>query len=181
MAAISRKRRKNALRALMRRLPAGDPIANMLGQLGPQVKNIAYDRAAAIVLPTFLEHALKQAIIQHFKPSPTDPEFKYIFDNDHAPYREFASRIRLAKALGVVSESDYEKLEIVRAIRNAFAHTSSAIDFDAQEIDDYCIDLIVPGADPVGPPNRPHAPQNRNRFAMAVLNLYLALQGYKAR
>jgi hypothetical protein len=173
---LTKKKRKNAIRELMRKIPEGDPIGTIMSYGGPHVKNIAYDRTAAIVGPIFLEQALKRAIILHFEPDLCDPEFKYLFDQDEAPYREFASRLKLAKALGIVSNEQYEKLEIVRQIRNLFAHANFAIDFDMQEIKDFCHELHVN----IGHSAVPAAfPANRFMFVFSVVNLYLALNGYK--
>ena len=41
------------------------------------------------------------------KPIQDDPEFNYLFDSDDAPYRDFAGRIRLARALGIMSVEEY--------------------------------------------------------------------------
>jgi hypothetical protein len=114
----------------MRSVPEGDMILHYVGAAGPYVKHPSHDRSAAIVGATIIEYALKKAICLHLKPDPNDPNFNYLFDSDEAPYREFAGRLRLAKALGILSQNDFDKLEAIRHIRNAFAHTLSPIDFD---------------------------------------------------
>jgi hypothetical protein len=94
-----------------------------------------YDRMAAIVGPTFLEYALKKAIKKHLKPDSVDPDYNYLFSQDDAPYRDFAALNRLARALAVVSIEDYEQLEIIRHIRNAFAHgMDTTLTFDSADI-----------------------------------------------
>jgi DNA-binding MltR family transcriptional regulator len=95
------------------------------------------DRAAAIMGATFIEHALKRAIITKFAPDSEDPEFSYAFDSGEAPYRELASRIRLARALGIIDKNQYDNLESIRNIRNVFAHSMENLTFSTPQISAY--------------------------------------------
>jgi hypothetical protein len=148
-------------------------IIHIFGAMGPMTENPAHCRTAAIVAPAILEYALKKAICLHLKPEADDPEFNYLFQSDEAPYREFAGRIRLARALGVISRDEYERLEIIRHVRNAFAHSMSAISFKTEEVADFCDELGEPKADA-----RAGFPINRHRFITAVLRLYVLLVHY---
>jgi hypothetical protein len=47
--------KRTALPSLIRKILEGDMIIHILGQSGPQVKNIAWDRTAAITGASFLE------------------------------------------------------------------------------------------------------------------------------
>ncbi len=163
--------KRDALRKIMKKIPEGDMISHILEQGGPGVKNPAWDRTAAITGASFLEYALRKAICMHFKADHSDPEFNYIFENGEAPYRELAGRSRLAKALGIISKEEFLTLETIRHIRNGFAHTMAAIDFDTPEIVDYCKDL------PREFPGHPveDFPINRQNFVVAVIQLYLKL------
>jgi hypothetical protein len=163
-------KKRAALRALMKKVPEGDMILHILGHSGPHVKNPALDRTAAITGATFLEYALREAICCRFAPDPLDQTFSYIFEQDDAPYREFAGRKRLARALGIISKVEYDKLEAIRHIRNAFAHTMAPISFDTPEIVALCDDLAIAGSD--APDD---FPLNRKKFMLAVINFYLRL------
>ena len=46
------------------------------------------------------------------------------------PLRSFHSKIELAHALGTIDEKTRKDLHIVRAVRNAFAHSKKLLDFD---------------------------------------------------
>ena len=138
----SKSKKRAALQRLMRRLPEGEALfETLIGLAGPLGQNPLHDRIAAIVGPTYVEHALKQAIAHHLKPDTEDPKHNYLFESDDAPYREFASRIRLARALGVITNEEFRQLEIIRLIRNAFAHAPSNISLETEEIAVYCDDL----------------------------------------
>jgi DNA-binding MltR family transcriptional regulator len=142
-----RGERRADLRRLIRRVPEGEALYEGLFRLADPLweQDPAKDRAAAIMGATFLEHALKQAIIRCFKPDQSDPSYNYLFDLDEAPYREFAGRTRLARALGVIDENDFEQLEAIRLIRNAFAHTMELVSFQTPEIATYFDELTISG------------------------------------
>jgi DNA-binding MltR family transcriptional regulator len=51
-----------------------------------------------------------------------------------APLGSFAAKIRLAHLLGLISKDFYSDLEMMKEIRNRFAHDLSAVSFDQQSI-----------------------------------------------
>jgi hypothetical protein len=143
--ARSRGNKRAALIRRMRAVPEGQVIFDALIGLGELAwqPDPHRDRTAAIMGATFLEYALKKAISHHLVPDLDDPEFNYLFAGDEAPYRELAGRIRLARALGIISKDYYYQLEAIRLIRNAFAHTMAEISFQTEEISAYCDDLNI--------------------------------------
>jgi hypothetical protein len=76
--------------------------------------------------------------------------------------------------LGILSQDDFDKLEAIRHIRNAFAHTLSPIDFDTPEVADLLDDFEQLPLHPTGKT----FPTNRTRFSHTLLNLYLKLFHY---
>lgn len=121
-----------ALRSLMARVPDGDEVLQNLYEFGdaPWVANPDRDRTAAIMSAAHLEIALRRAISKHFVPDPDDPDHKYVFgQSQDAPYQALSSRIRLARALGIVDKKMYDQLNTVRDIRNLFAHAPSVASF----------------------------------------------------
>ena len=58
-----------------------------------------------------------------------------------APLSNFSSRIKLAYYLGLISRSCRRDLDIVRGIRNDFAHKPEIISFETQSIRDRCKNL----------------------------------------
>lgn len=137
--------KRNALIALMRKVPDGKTIFSTLIGLGDNFWDISADRdrTAAIMGAAFLEYALKKAITTHLKHDPADPNFDYLFDSDEAPYRDFSSRIRLARAIGVISKEEQEQLDVIRHIRNTFAHSMENITFHTAAVAAYFDDLKI--------------------------------------
>ena len=137
------KRRGSLKRATRSILPAEKHIGVLLELIGPPTQEAQYDRMAAIVGATFLEYGLRKCIKYHLKPDPVDTDYNYLFSQDDAPYRDFASLNRLARALGIISVRDYEQLETIRHIRNVFAHgMDNSLSFDSPDISD-AIDFLV--------------------------------------
>ncbi|MEH2209185.1 MltR family transcriptional regulator [Nostoc sp.] len=58
-----------------------------------------------------------------------------------APLSNFSSRIKLAYYLGLISRNSRRDLDIVRGIRNDFAHRPEIISFETQSIRDRCNNL----------------------------------------
>jgi hypothetical protein len=126
----------------MRSVPAGEELYEILLGLGDSHDSErAHDRSAAIVGAAFIEYGLKQAISHHLAKDTEDPEHDYLFEADEAPLRDFAARAKLARALGILTQSEYDDIACLRLIRNAFAHTKTRIDFSTQVVADYCSDL----------------------------------------
>lgn len=58
-----------------------------------------------------------------------------------APLSTFSARIKMAYFLGLISQSERTDLEIIRNVRNEFAHHPEYIDFEVQSIRDRCGNL----------------------------------------
>jgi Mannitol repressor len=132
----SRKMKRTAVRNLMRTVPEGEVLFETLLNLTDKAweDDPSKDRTAAIMGGTFIEHALRLAISCHLANDKDDPDHNYLFDADDAPYREFSSRARLARALGIISKQEFDEIEIIRLIRNTFAHSIADITFSAPAI-----------------------------------------------
>jgi DNA-binding MltR family transcriptional regulator len=84
--------------------------------------------ASAAILDSQLERALKKAM----KPLPKKL-YERLFES-FGPLSTFSSKIIMARALGIVTIEIYGELEKIRQIRNAFAHSSTILNFESEEI-----------------------------------------------
>ncbi len=91
------------------------------------------DKGCTIIIASILEEMLRQlheahiAVISH-------PAKKSIFENLSAPYAPlatFAGKIQIAYGYGLISNGDYEDLQIIRKLRNEAAH--SVYDFSLED------------------------------------------------
>ncbi len=84
--------------------------------------------AVAAILDSQLELCLKQAML----PMPKKL-YAQLFDPMRA-LGSFASKITMAYALGIVTRDIYNRLENVRKIRNAFAHSTVVLNFESAPV-----------------------------------------------
>jgi len=77
-------------------------------------------RGAVLVYATMLDEQLKKAIDSFLV---NHAAIVKLTEGFNAPIGTFSTRILLAFGLGIISEREYGELELIRKIRNEFAHT----------------------------------------------------------
>jgi len=103
------------------------------------VYNGESDRAAAILAATFLDNTLRELLLSHMIDNPI---IKALFEGDR-PLASFSARISIAFGLGLLPRNIYADLELVRKIRNHFAHSEVAAIFGVSPVRDWCAELSV--------------------------------------
>lgn len=100
----------------------------------------ANDRAVAIVGGSYLETML-QLLLQGFlvNHSSTADLFKA-----YGPFSSFTAKIQASFALGLISDNERGNLNLIRRIRNDFAHELRATSFNDQAISGRCRELNIP-------------------------------------
>jgi mannitol operon repressor len=102
-------------------------------------------RAAVIVGASFLDAHLRKLIANFLIADKKEiDEFLGSDGNAERPLSTFSARIRGAYCLGLISKDEYHDLNIVRKIRNKFAHRLHDLSFDDQEIVSWCQALYTP-------------------------------------
>lgn len=100
------------------------------------------DRATALVLGAILEQGLEAAIFSHCVvgrgPEEESQEQRKLFGGGEEPPMNFAVKIRLAYGLGVYGPASRDDLDIMRTIRNLFAHDRAHLTFDDEVIAKLC-------------------------------------------
>lgn len=97
---------------------------------------IETDRSCALIIAANLENRLKDLLTDFFiSMSPT--ALKEIFEGTN-PLSTFSSRITIAFSLGLLSEQEYHDLNLIRRIRNSFAHEEHGWSFSTQIVKDRC-------------------------------------------
>lgn len=100
------------------------------------------DRACAVLGPAVLDSQLYHLLKDYFVNDPTKTE--KLFEGPAGPAANFSSRINLAYALGFISPDELYDLNIIRKIRNKFAHELHGLTFSIQHISDLCRKLKYP-------------------------------------
>jgi hypothetical protein len=104
-------------------------------------------RGAAILLATHLENALQIVLVERLRVQ--QEHFDDIFGSERSPMGTFDSKTRVAHAVGLITDNTRLNLDIIRRVRNAFAHAMTPISFGTKEVMDACAVLLIP--DPYPP------------------------------
>jgi hypothetical protein len=96
------------------------------------------DRGAAIVGAAYVDLVVREALTARMRDLPDI--LTLLFEN-RGPLQDFGARIQLAFAIGVYGRGAYNDLCIIKDVRNAFAHSAEAMDFDHAEIERRCAEL----------------------------------------
>jgi DNA-binding MltR family transcriptional regulator len=100
------------------------------------------DRACALIAGAAISDALGNLLRRYFvKLKETD--INRLFHDLGAPLGGFASRTDVAFALGLISPQERVDANVIRKIRNQFAHTLAQIDFSQELIASEMIKVLV--------------------------------------
>lgn len=115
------------LRQLSRAIPTTDEFE----LLDKEIANV-HDRAACIMMSAQVELYLQHAIT-FFMMRKDEPTIEKLLGRD-GPLSSFYSKIILAHAMGLITDTESDDLSLVREMRNAFAHTVKPITFTTPQI-----------------------------------------------
>ena len=136
-------------------------------------------RAAAILGVAFLDVQLRQ-LISNLLIDETNVVDE-LLGNDKKidrPLSSFSSRIRAAYCLGLISKDEYEDLNIIRKIRNRFAHRLHDLSFDDHEIVSWCKTLRIP-KELLKAVDWPQSPKNLFLVCVSTLATRIPLRALK--
>ena len=93
-------------------------------------------RAAVIIASAFLDAQLREILSNSFVDDKKIVE--ELLDSD---FLTFSSRTKIAYCMGLISKNIFHDLNIVRKIRNKFAHKMHGYSFDEPEVVNWCNSL----------------------------------------
>lgn len=127
-------RKKSLSSRLSRRAPDEQEFSEAMEELFH-----SSDRVAAIMCSALVEHELMTAISARLH----DPgDVSALFHSGEAsPFGTFKQRIVAGKALGIYRAETAADLDLIRDIRNQFAHALLRIDFENEHIAATCSEL----------------------------------------
>lgn len=108
----------------------GNPDLDELNSL-LEVVDSHDDRGLVLSLAAFAEDTLGRLLIAYLR---EEKQAKELVAGFNAPLGTFSSRIKVAFSLGLLDREQYDNLEILRRIRNSFAHNWQGISFDRNDI-----------------------------------------------
>jgi len=96
------------------------------------------DRGAVLVAGTMLDERLKEILKSFLSDSKSTLN---LIEGFNAPLGTFSSRIAACFSLGLIQKNEFDELNIIRKIRNEFAHTWDNASFETGIIKDLCSKL----------------------------------------
>jgi hypothetical protein len=170
----------------VRRLSDADPTPDDVAQYQQEAGAERGDRGAAILFATDLENTLQLAIIRMLQPA--SKQRAELFGHN-APMGTFAYKITIAHAIGIFGDVTRKNLDIIRTIRNAFAHARRPIRFTDDKISALCNYLVIPRvrrlndfAGPISAEEKPGSPAREKYHAVCInLSCNFLVHNYRAR
>ena len=96
------------------------------------------DRGAALVGAALIDDRLERLLQSHFIMCKQADE---ILNGSNAPIGTFSARIKLSFCLGLITKLEFKEIEIIRRVRNEFAHKVHGLSFKDQKVHDICQNL----------------------------------------
>lgn len=115
----------------------------------------ASDQALAILAVVYLGHLLRLLIFAALALDrfPEAAE-EFLFEGRDTGLATFYSRIEMAKSLGEISDGEARDLDLIRKVRNRFAHALGDLSFDTEDISNRCRELTTARATGAAPSAR---------------------------
>ncbi|KTD88157.1 hypothetical protein [Paenibacillus etheri] len=96
------------------------------------------DRGAALIgaamVESKLEYLLKETLVDNFSKAE-------LFNGPNSPLGTFSSKIKLCHALGFITDKEAREANMIRKVRNEFAHNLEELSFSSQPVSNYCLQL----------------------------------------
>ncbi len=87
------------------------------------------DRGCVLLGAALLDEALEETLRAAFRnDAAARRDVQSLFKAAYAPLRSFAVKAQLAFALGLISRRVFDRITIIRQLRNAFAHSHGHLD-----------------------------------------------------
>ena len=119
---------KNALRELSKYLPNRPEINKIMNTLLDKD-----DLHTAIIAVSIIEAHLQKLIVSRLHRS--DADFTNRLFENRGPLSDFNSKILVAEAFGLLTRPLADELNVLRAIRNTFAHAKMPLTFDLNPVE----------------------------------------------
>jgi DNA-binding MltR family transcriptional regulator len=99
------------------------------------------DRSCAILGASYVEFLLEQALRDVFV---QDEEAQQQLLSDRGPLGTFSAKIELAYCLGLITKDERDDLNLIRKVRNDFAHKLKSLNFMNDGIRSRCLEMKLP-------------------------------------
>jgi hypothetical protein len=98
------------------------------------------DRGAVVLTASLMENALTNVLKKYLTPSTSSQD--ELFDSPMAPFSTFGSKIQIAQRLGLISVRLSRDLNLIKKMRNEFAHNVHGSSLESGKIKDLLTNLV---------------------------------------
>ena len=119
-----------------------DKIIQSFNCLDSEIESVS-DRACAIVCGAFLDNLIQELLLEFLCKDSKTQDNKLFSQN--GPLATFSSKILLVYRLGLISKYEYDCLNLIRKIRNNFAHNLTIDSFECEIIRELLSNNLPPG------------------------------------
>lgn len=152
-----------------------DPLTDWMGFY--QELQSESPRAAVIIAGAFLDAQLRNLLSKYFiDDSKIVNELLGTENNADCPLSSFSSRIKAAYCLGLLSKGLYDDLNMIKKIRNKFAHKMHGYTFDEPEVVSWCKSLKLAKVITDAVPHFPNTHQSMFLLGVSQLASWIALK-----
>lgn len=112
----------------------------------PRLEDEVYginERASAIIFGSIVENSLTALLKNSLRQEMNRNQRKRLFD-ERGPLGTFSAKIITAYAFELIGPATFNDLDIIRIVRNEFAHSRKHFGFDSSELADVCAHLQTP-------------------------------------
>jgi DNA-binding MltR family transcriptional regulator len=127
------------------------------------------DRSCVIISTAMFEEVIEIAILARFVPkaSNLNSDMYIGLFGTNGTLTTFSAKIKIAEALGIIGPITRGDLDVIREIRNAFAHAQHSIGFSSDVVANVCKLIKMP--------DEIHYDNSRLRFVDAVDHIWTEL------
>lgn len=135
------------------------------------------DRACSVLGAAFLDEHLRALLEAFFVDHPE--RIQNLFKDAAGPLASFSSRINMAYALGFLAPNELRDLDLIRKIRNVFAHELHDVTFVSPSVASRCAELRQ--CNYIGRSLGPLSPRDRFVLSVVFLAHWLAMRRLEIR
>lgn len=127
------------------------------------------DRGLALVTTALIDNLLRDTLVSFFCKSQSN---EYLLDNGNAPLGSLSARLHTSRALGLIDEFEFTEINLLRKVRNKFAHAKHGLNFSNEIVRGFCSSLQS------DLPEGVHFPTNEPRFRFTNASVCIVLRLY---
>lgn len=115
------------------RLDHAEDLAKFVEELKAET-----DRGLPLVGTALIDEKLKETLEAFFIEGKSSNK---LINEGNAPLGTFSSRLEACNALGLIDQYEYSEINLLRKVRNEFAHAKHGISFQSDRIKGFCSTL----------------------------------------